>query len=156
MHAVMHLIAKAVDSFFFHVIFYVILHFKIYIIIPNLFSCQKTIPRPKPSFKTKTETKTLGIKTKTKTLVFKIKTKTKTFKRRSRDQDASLENSMSVIMSFFPISISSPQKPRHLLHHMLSKNFGPCFSQTITDLYWWRVLEEVEHLPASRMRNSRR
>jgi len=104
MHAVMHLIAKLVyyvtilsfdvcnyqmgphmntqrhdtfDSFFCHVIVYVVfLYFKINIIIPNLFSCQKT----RPSFKTET----LG-----------IKTKTKTFKVRSRDQDPSLENSMS-------------------------------------------------------------
>jgi len=63
------------DSFFCHVIVYVVfLYFKINIIIPNLFSCQKT----RPSFKTET----LGIKT-------------KTFKVRSRDQDPSLENSMS-------------------------------------------------------------
>ena len=33
-----------------------------YFTFPNLFSWQKTIPRPRPSFKTKTET--LGIKTK--------------------------------------------------------------------------------------------
>jgi len=71
----------AFDSFLFHVIFLVMLHFKINILIPNLFSCRKTIPRSRSSFKTKTET--LGIKTKTKTLVFK--TKTKTFKLRSRD-----------------------------------------------------------------------
>jgi len=71
------------DSFFCHVVVYVVLYFKINIIIPNLFSCQKT----RPSFKTKTET--LGIKT--KTLVFK----TKTLKIRSQDQDPSLENSMS-------------------------------------------------------------
>ena len=36
------------QRFFFHVIFYVSLHFKINIIIPNLFSCQKTIPKPRP------------------------------------------------------------------------------------------------------------
>jgi len=65
-------------SFFFHVIFYVIVYFKINIIILHLFSCQKTILRP-------------SFKTKTRTLVFK----TKIFKIRSRDQDPSLENSVS-------------------------------------------------------------
>jgi len=43
---------NAFDSFFIYVIFYVILHFKINIIIPNSFSRQRTIPRPRPSFKT--------------------------------------------------------------------------------------------------------
>jgi len=68
----------AFDGFFFHVILYIILHFKINIIIPNLFSCYKTILRP--SFKTKT-------------LVFR--NKIKMLKIWSQDQDPSLENSVS-------------------------------------------------------------
>jgi len=73
----------AFDSFFFHVIFYTILHFKINIIIPNLFACQKTIPRP--SFKTKT----LGIKTKNKT--FKIWSRD-VLRPRHQDQDQDLRH----------------------------------------------------------------
>jgi len=75
---------KTKDSFFFHVIFYVILHFKINIIIPNLISCQKTIPRPRRSYKTKTKTETLGIKTKTKT---KLQDQDRDLRHQDQDQD---------------------------------------------------------------------
>jgi len=46
------------------------------IIIPDLFSCQKTIPRPRPQG-SDIKTKTSGIKTKAKTASSDIKTKTK-------------------------------------------------------------------------------